>query len=288
MAAVRPPSRGTPAILPTMPVIRRKRKGVEALCRLALGKGKGYRASQARTAARPAATVPQQKTRRTPMPEIQQNIIDDLANVTTESWRTFRIMAEMVEAMDTLNSLKNPCVSIFGSARTDPGAQAYQDAEKMARQLVERGYGVITGGGPGIMEAANKGAKEAGGVSVGLHIFIPHEQDCNPYLTTRCNFRYFFIRKFMFVKYSMAYVVMPGGMGTIDELSEAFVLAQTGRTRPFPIILYDSAYWSGLIEWLRRTMTGEGYIRAEEIDRLITVCDTPEEVVGTLCKLVIL
>ncbi|MCI7568434.1 TIGR00730 family Rossman fold protein [Desulfovibrio sp.] len=222
------------------------------------------------------------------MPEIQQNIIDDLANVTTESWRTFRIMAEMVEAMDTLNSLKSPCVSIFGSARTAPDAPAYQEAERMARQLVEHGYGIITGGGPGIMEAANKGATEAGGVSVGLHIFLPHEQDCNAYLTTRCNFRYFFTRKFMFVKYSMAYVVMPGGMGTIDELSEAFVLAQTGRSRPFPIILYDSTYWSGLLEWLRRTMVGEGYIKAEELDRLITVCDTPEEVVSTLCKLVIL
>ena len=138
------------------------------------------------------------------------------------------------------------------------------------------------------MEAANKGASEAGGESVGLHIELPHEQGCNAYVKTRCNFNYFFIRKLMFVKYAMAYVVMPGGMGTIDELTEAFVLAQTGRIRPFPIILYDGQYWSGLLDWLRGAMTEGGYIRAEEVDRLLTVCDTPEEVVEHLCKIVIL
>lgn len=154
--------------------------------------------------------------------------------------------------------------------------------------LVDAGFGVITGGGPGIMEAANKGAFEAGGESVGLHIELPHEQGCNKYVKTRCNFRYFFIRKFMFVKYAMAYVVMPGGMGTIDELSEAFVLAQTGRTRPFPIILYDSRFWSGLLEWLRKSMAAGGFIHETEIDKLVTVCDTPEEVVNHLCKIIIL
>ena len=147
--------------------------------------------------------------------------------------------------------------------------------------------GIISGGGPGIMEAANKGACKAGGVSVGLHIQLPHEQGCNQYVKTRCNFRYFFIRKFMFVKYAMAYVVMPGGMGTIDELSEAFVLAQTGRTRPFPIILYDSSYWSGLLEWMRKTMAARGFIKEGEINKLITVCDTPEEVVAQLCRVII-
>ncbi|MDO5484414.1 MAG: TIGR00730 family Rossman fold protein, partial [Desulfovibrionaceae bacterium] len=161
------------------------------------------------------------------MPEIRQNIVDDLTSLTTESWRTFRIMAEMVEAMDTLNALKGNCVSVFGSARSTTDSPEYQGAEKLSRLLVEAGYGVITGGGPGVMEAANKGACEAGGISVGLHIELPHEQGCNQYVKTRCNFRYFFTRKFMFVKYSTAYVVMPGGMGTIDELSEAFVLAQT-------------------------------------------------------------
>lgn len=222
------------------------------------------------------------------MPELQQNIVDDLASVTTESWRTFRIMSEMVGALDVLNALTVNCISIFGSARSTPDSKAYQDAEKIARMLVEEGFGIITGGGPGVMEAANKGATEAGGVSVGLHIHLPHEQGCNPYVKTRCDFRYFFIRKFMFVKYAMAYVVMPGGMGTVDELAEAFVLAQTGRTRPFPIILYDSGYWKGLVDWLRTSMAGNGYIREAEIDKLVTVCDTPEEVVRHLCRIVIL
>ena len=149
------------------------------------------------------------------MPELRQNIVDDLTSVTTESWRTFRIMAEMVQALDTLNALKTNCISIFGSARCTPDMQEYQDAEKIAHMLVDAGFGIITGGGPGIMEAANKGAFDAGGESVGLHIHLPHEQGCNKYVKTRCNFRYFFIRKFMFVKYAMAYVVMPGGMGTI-------------------------------------------------------------------------
>ena len=221
------------------------------------------------------------------MPELRQNIVDDLASVTTESWRTFRIMAEMVDAFDTLNALSVNCISIFGSARVSPESPAYQAAESLARELVKAGFGIITGGGPGIMEAANKGAAEAGGVSVGLHIELPHEQSCNQYVKTRCNFRYFFLRKFMFVKYAMAYVVMPGGMGTMDELSEAFVLAQTGRTRPFPIILYDSGFWSGFLGWARESMTSRQFIREEEIDKLLTVCDTPEEVVSHLCKIVI-
>ena len=190
------------------------------------------------------------------MPELQQNMIDDLSSVTTESWRTFRIMAEMVEALDALNALKVKCISLFGTARCKPDSQEYKDAEKISRLLVEAGFGIISGGGPGIMEAANKGACEAGGVSVGLHIQLPHEQGCNQYVKTRCNFRYFFIRKFMFVKYAMAYVVMPGGMGTIDELSEAFVLAQTGRTRPFPLFCTiqatGAACWNGCARpWLR-------------------------------------
>ena len=137
------------------------------------------------------------------MPELRQNIVDDLSSVTTESWRTFRIMSEMVHALDELNALKVNCISIFGSARCTPDMQEYQDAEKIARMLVDAGFGVITGGGPGIMEAANKGAFEAGGESVGLHIELPHEQGCNKYVKTRCNFRYFFIRKFMFVKYAV-------------------------------------------------------------------------------------
>ncbi|MEG2172926.1 MAG: TIGR00730 family Rossman fold protein [Desulfovibrionaceae bacterium] len=218
----------------------------------------------------------------------QQNIIDDLTSTSTESWRVFRIMGEMVEAFDTLNALPTNCISIFGSARVSPDSPHYQAAEQIASLLVQQGYGVISGGGPGTMEAANKGATEANGTSVGLHIQLPHEQGCNAYVKTRCNFRYFFVRKLMFVKYAMAYVVMPGGMGTIDELSEAFVLAQTKRIKPFPIILYDSRFWSGFLEWLRNTMVANGYIGEGEVEKLITVCDSPEEVVNHIQKIVIL
>lgn len=221
------------------------------------------------------------------MPGSRQNKVDDLV-VGTESWRTFRIMAEMVTALDELNSLEVNCISIFGSARSKPESQEYQDAEKIARLLVGCGYGVITGGGPGVMEAANKGAAEAGGVSVGLHIKLPFEQGCNRYVTTRCNFRYFFIRKFMFVKYARAYIVMPGGMGTIDELSDAFVLGQTGKARPFPIILYNSSFWGGFLDWLKASMVKNGFISEDEVSRQITMFDTPEEVVSHLCKIIIL
>lgn len=222
------------------------------------------------------------------MPEYRQNIIDDLAASSTESWRTFRIMAEMVNAFDTLNSLSVNCISIFGSARSAPESQECKAAEKIAGQLVKAGFGIITGGGPGVMAAANKGAAEAGGTSVGLHIRLPQEQSCNEYANIRCSFRYFFIRKLMFVKYARAYIVMPGGMGTIDELSEAFVLAQTGRSRPFPIILYDSSFWNGLLDWITKSMIANGFIRSEEIARQLAVCDTPEDVVTHICRIVIL
>ena len=198
-----------------------------------------------------------------------------------ESWRLFRIMAEIVDGFEVMGNL-GTCVSIFGSARSKPEDPLYAETETVARALVEAGYGVITGGGPGLMEAANKGATEANGVSVGLHILLPHEQDCNRYVKIRSNFRYFFIRKLMFVKYAMAYVVMPGGMGTIDELSEAFVLAQTKRIKPLPIILYKGEFWNGLIDWLKNTMIRDGYMRQEEWDSLVTVCDSPEEVVRTI------
>ncbi len=202
-----------------------------------------------------------------------------------DSWRLFKIISEVVEGFETLSHTRR-CVSIFGSARAGADTKIYQDTETIARLLVEQGYGIITGGGPGLMEAGNKGACEAGGTSVGLHIHLPHEQGCNRYVKTRCNFRYFFLRKLMFVKYAMAYVVMPGGMGTIDELSEAFVLAQTGRIKPFPIVLYDSSFWNGLLDWLKSTMVERGYIKANELD-LITVLDTPEEVVEYVRKNVI-
>ena len=202
-----------------------------------------------------------------------------------DSWRLFKILSEVVEGFETLSHTRR-CVSIFGSARVDENSQVYKDTETIARKLVDHGYGVITGGGPGLMEAGNKGAYEAGGTSVGLHIHLPHEQGCNKYVKTRCNFRYFFLRKLMFVKYAMAYVVMPGGMGTIDELSEAFVLAQTGRIKPFPIILYDGSFWNGLLDWLKNTMVERGYIKEHELN-LLTVLDTPDEVVEHIRKNII-
>ena len=202
-----------------------------------------------------------------------------------DSWRVFKIIAEAVEGFETLSQVQN-CVSIFGSARARPDSQIYKDTVTIARLLAENGYGIITGGGPGLMEAGNKGAYEAGGTSVGLHIHLPHEQGCNKYVKTRCNFRYFFLRKLMFVKYAMAYVVMPGGMGTIDELSEAFVLAQTGRIKPFPIILYDGSFWNGLLDWLKNTMVERGYIKEHELN-LLTVLDTPDEVVEHIRKNII-
>jgi len=197
-------------------------------------------------------------------------------------------MAEMVHALDTLNELRVNCISIFGSARSAPDSPECKAAEKIAGMLVKAGFGIITGGGPGVMEAANKGAAEAGGVSVGLHIKLPQEQDCNKYANVRCSFRYFFIRKFMFVKYARAYIAMPGGMGTIDEFSEAFVLAQTGRAKPFPIVLYDSSFWNGFLDWINKSMTGGGFIRSDEIARQLAVCDTPEDVVTHLCRIVVL
>ena len=218
------------------------------------------------------------------MPELQKNIIDDLTNSTTESWRTFRIMAEMVTAFDALNSVDRNCISIFGSARVKPDQQEYADTVAIAKGLSEAGFGIISGGGPGIMEAANKGAVEANGVSIGLHIHLPKEQGCNEYVRLRCNFRYFFVRKLMCVKYAKAYVVMPGGMGTIDEFSEAFVLAQTHRIKPFPIILYNRKYWAGLIDWLKKSMAAGGFITEKEIDRLVTILDTPQEVIDTLSR----
>lgn len=201
---------------------------------------------------------------------------EDLANL--ESSRLFRILDEIMAAFKTLNALGS-CVSLFGSARVKPDSPLYQESERIAKLLVESGYGVITGGGQGLMEAGNKGAEEANGSSVGLHILLPHEQECNKYVNIRCDFRYFFLRKFMFVKYAQAYVVLPGGMGTIDELSEAFVLAQTKRIPPLPLILYKKSYWQGFLDWLRQSMVEDGYITHNEIDELITFCETPEEVV---------
>ena len=195
----------------------------------------------------------------------QQYVIDTLS--AKESWRLFRIMAEMVEGIDTLSALP-PCVSIFGSARSKPEDELYRQTQDIAH---------------GLVKAGNKGATEAGGPSVGLHIQLPMEQAANQYLLTRCNFNYFFIRKLMFVKYAVAYVVMPGGVGTLDELFEAFVLVQTHRIKPFPIILYCRDFWAGLLDWMKDRMVGHGFLREEELG-LVTICDEPDEVVQTIRK----
>ena len=169
-----------------------------------------------------------------------------------DTWRIFRIMGEFVEGFETLSQI-NKGVAIFGSARSTPGSADYQRAEEMGRALARAGYAVITGGGPGDMEAANKGALEAGGESVGLAIELPYELKPNPYLTRTLSFRYFFVRKVMFVKYSQAFVIMPGGFGTLDELFEAVTLIQTRKVKPFPVILAgEHEYWDGLIKWIQR------------------------------------
>ena len=213
----------------------------------------------------------------------KQYVVDALS--IEESWRVFRIMAEFVEAIETLSGVKN-AVSIFGSARTKPDDPYYQKTELLARRLVEKGFGVITGGGPGVMEAANKGAAEAGGQSVGMNIRLPLEQKPNPYANVSIDYKYFFIRKVMFVKYAVAYVILPGGFGTMDELFEALTLIQTKRIKSFPVILMGSDYWTGLFDWLRKTMLRDNKISPEDLERF-QILDDPDEAVKHIQKYVI-
>ncbi len=213
----------------------------------------------------------------------KQYVVDALS--IDESWRIFRIMAEFVEAIETLSRVKL-AVSIFGSARTKPDDPYYQKAELLARRLVEKGFGVITGGGPGVMAAANKGAAEAGGQSVGMNIRLPAEQKPNPYANVSIDYKYFFIRKVMFVKYAVAYVILPGGFGTMDELFEALTLIQTKRIKSFPVILMGSEYWKGLFDWLRKTMLRDDKISPEDLDRF-QIIDDPDEAVKHIQKYVI-
>ncbi|BBD07842.1 TIGR00730 family Rossman fold protein [Desulfovibrio ferrophilus] len=217
------------------------------------------------------------------MGDKKQFLIDELS--VGESWRLFKIMAEIVDGFDTMSEIKNG-VSIFGSARVKSDQPIFQQTEEIAAKLTQAGYSVISGGGPGLMEAANKGAKEAGGESVGLHINLPFEQESNPYLTTRVNFNYFFVRKLMFIKYALAYVAMPGGFGTLDELFEALVLIQTQRIKRFPIILFGSEYWGGLIDWIKARLIADGYAGEQDLE-LLTILDTPDEVVKYIKKHVI-
>ena len=201
-------------------------------------------------------------------------------DIVKESWRVFRIMGEFVEGFDTLASL-GPAVSIFGSARIKPDDHAYAAARETARLLAQEGFAIITGGGPGVMEAANQGALEGGGVSVGCNIELPFEQGTNPYVRVPINFRYFFVRKTMFVKYAEAFVIFPGGYGTLDELFEALTLIQTGKVHNFPIILYDRAYWQGLLDWLRNSLLAEQKIAEADL-QLLTLCDEPHEIVDAI------
>ena len=196
-----------------------------------------------------------------------------------DSWQIFKIMAEFVGAFEKLGKI-GPCVSIFGSARTKPNNPYYELAEEIARKVTEHGYGVITGGGPGIMEAANKGARSGGGRSVGLNIELPFEQYSNPYIDTDklINFDYFFVRKVMFMKYAQGFIVLPGGMGTLDEMFEAITLIQTQKIGRFPIILVGKAYWGGLLEWIKSTMLTAKNINPDDLN-LITLVDTADDAV---------
>ena len=195
--------------------------------------------------------------------------------------RVFRIMSEFVEGFDTLSHIP-PSVAIFGSARVKSEDPAYEAAVETARLLAEAGFGIITGGGPGIMEAGNKGAQEGENISIGCNIELPFEQKSNPYLEISLDFHYFFVRKTMFVKYAEAFVIFPGGFGTMDELFEALTLIQTGKVNHFPVILYDSQYWQGLLDWIYNTMLASGKVSLED-EALLRVCDDPEEI----CKIVI-
>lgn len=197
-----------------------------------------------------------------------------------ESWRLFGIMAEFVEGTERLDAIQ-PAVSLFGSARTNPSSPHYQLAEQIAKQLSDAGFAVISGGGPGIMEAANKGAFFGKSPSIGLNIQLPHEQHRNAFQDISQTFRHFFARKYMFVKFATAYVILPGGFGTLDELTEALTLVQTGKTRKMPIILVYSEFWQGLLDWFQNVLVAQGFISPEDMD-LIQIIDEPNQVVNAI------
>ncbi len=207
-------------------------------------------------------------------------------SVVGDSWRMFRIMSEFVDGFDGMSAIDIPAISIYGSARTHPDDKYYILAEQIAAELARSGYGVVTGGGPGIMEAANKGAREAGGLSVGLNINLPHEQDPNPHANLQLDFKYFFVRKVMFMKYSMGFICMPGGFGSLDELFEALTLIQTERIKPFPIVLVGSTFWAGLVDWLRDRLLADGNIGSADL-LLFEVMDDVDEIVSYFKKTIV-
>jgi len=203
----------------------------------------------------------------------------------SDSWNIFKIMSEFVEGYESLSKI-GPCVSVFGSARTKPGTKYYEMAVEIGQKLAAAGLGVITGGGPGIMEAGNKGASKEKGASVGLNIDLPFEQSSNPYIDHDKNidFRFFFVRKVMFMKYAQGFIVLPGGFGTLDELFEALTLVQTQKSAEFPIILVGSSYWKGLVDWIKSTMLEEEHNINEKDLELFTIVDTAEEAVNEIFK----
>ena len=203
-------------------------------------------------------------------------------SMAADAWRVFRIMGEFVEGFEALSRV-GPAISVFGSARVLPTDPVYQSCRETARLLGEAGFSVITGGGPGIMEAANRGAQEAGARSIGCNIELPFEQGMNPFVEMGIEFRYFFVRKTMFVKYARGFVIFPGGFGTMDELFESLTLIQTGKVRNFPVVVFGTEYWSGLMEWLNTVMGAQGKISPEDME-LIHLTDDPEEVVRHLVE----
>jgi len=204
--------------------------------------------------------------------------INDFAK--EESWRMFRIMGELVGGFDKLSGIE-PAVTIYGSARTLPGDSVYTTTEEIAYRVGKLGFSIITGGGPGVMEAANKGALAAGVKSVGLNIELPQEQSVNPYTTLSITFNHFFARKVMLANYASAFIIMPGGMGTLDEVTEILCLMQTHKMRPFPVILYDSAYWNGFLDWMKNYTLPQGYISEEDL-KLLVICDDVDHVVNAI------
>jgi hypothetical protein len=200
----------------------------------------------------------------------------------TDTWRSLRILSEFVEGFEALAEV-GPAVAVFGSARVGENDLAYAMAQRIGRELAEAGFAVITGGGPGVMEAANRGAHEAGGLSIGCNIELPHEQHINPYVDVSIEFHYFFARKTMFVKYSDAFVILPGGFGTLDELFESLTLIQTGKIKHFPVVLIGHAYWDGLLAWMRDVQLPAGAIAQSDLD-LLRVTDDPEEAVAMITR----